>query len=208
MANATRNFELAPLRRPSRERQQGTPAPDGHAQDHASGNDGRQPEAPAIKLHSLADKGNCKPIRFDPAPQAPDMHIVFIDLEDVQPNDIGALAGQDTRVYLFLGQTQTRLPLGLVQALQPLGSAVTFVHGKAGGRNSMDAIISFYLGRLSVEMPDASFTIMSRDAGFDPLLICMKEAGVQCRRVADTSAMEPTTRRRSPNALEADAAVE
>lgn len=118
-------------------------------------------------------------------------HVVLIDLENVQPSDLGSLAGQELRVCLFLGQTQTKLPLGLVESLLPLGPAVTFIHGKAGGRNSMDSIMAFYLGRLSVELPDASFTLISKDTGFDQLVNYVKDMGVQCRRVADVANLPP-----------------
>lgn len=186
------SFELDPLKQPTRGNQEMTAATDNREQGAGFSATAKRAEAPVNKLHSLVFQDKGRTDRAEVVSEV-DKHIVLIDVENVQPTDLGALAGQDTRVFLFLGQTQTRLPLGLVQALQPLGSAVTFVHGKAGTRNSMDSIMAFYLGRLSVELPDAHFTIMSKDTGFDPLVNYMKEAGVQCRRVADTlSADQPS----------------
>ena len=184
---ASRSFDLDP--QPTRgipERSANTDKP-GRSLDFPA--QAKLSEAPGNKLHSLVFQEKHNTARTETA-----THIVLIDLENIQPSDLGSLAGQDLRVYLFLGQTQTRLPLGLVQALQPLGSAVSFVHGKTGGRNSMDTVMAFYLGRMSVQLPDAHFTVMSKDTGFDAIVNYMKEAGVQCRRVADAMSMDPTCR--------------
>ena len=58
----------------------------------------------------------------------------------------------------------------------------------------MDTLMAFYLGRMSVQEPDAHFTVVSKDTGFDTLLSCMKESGVQCRRVTDAMSMDPASR--------------
>ena len=54
------------------------------------------------------------------------------------------------------------------------------------GRNALDFHIAFHLGELATREPHASFQVVSKDTGFDPLLAFMKEKGITVRRsIAD-----------------------
>lgn len=52
---------------------------------------------------------------------------VLIDFENVQPKDLGLLAGGPFKIKVFVGKKQNRMPLDLVCALQPFGSEAEYI---------------------------------------------------------------------------------
>jgi len=50
------------------------------------------------------------------------------------------------------------------------------------GKNALDFHIAYYIGRLAAENPDASFYVISKDTGFDPLIKYLAAKGVSCQR--------------------------
>ncbi|WP_139224857.1 PIN domain-containing protein [Dokdonella immobilis] len=91
------------------------------------------------------------------------LQFFLIDFENVQPTSIGSLVPGHCRVMVFLGQNQTKVPVALLQELQPLGSDVEYVQISGSGSNAVDFHIAFYIGKLAVSHPDARFTIVSKD---------------------------------------------
>jgi hypothetical protein len=75
----------------------------------------------------------------------------------------------------------------MVKALQVFGPAVEYVQMLGTGPNALDFHIAYYLGRLSVVQPMARFFVVSKDAGFDPLIQHLNLHGVRCRRVTAIS---------------------
>lgn len=110
---------------------------------------------------------------------------VLIDFENVQPKALDRLQPGAVRIKVFLGQHQTRLMLELVQALQPFGADAEYIAIQGNGPDAVDFHIAFYIGRLAAAEPGASFTIISRDRGFDPLVRHLVGLGIQCQRIPD-----------------------
>jgi len=108
----------------------------------------------------------------------------LFDFENVQPTSVGSLKPGLCRIKIFLGQSQSKLPLELLRALQPFGSDVEYIQISGSGPNAVDFHIAFYIGKLAGSYPGASFTIVSKDAGFDPLVRHLKASGITCNRVA------------------------
>lgn len=115
------------------------------------------------------------------------LQFFLIDFENVQPTDIGPLVPGDCRVMIFLGQNQTKMPVALTQALQPLGTDVEYLQISGSGSNAVDFHIAFYIGRLAVSHPEARFTIVSKDTGFDPLVKHLVSLKIACNRAASVS---------------------
>jgi hypothetical protein len=117
----------------------------------------------------------------------------LVDFENVQPASVGSLKPGTTRIKIFLGEQQSKLPLELSRSLQPFGADVEFIQISGSGPNAVDFHIAFYIGKLCGSHPDASYTIVSRDTGFDPLVRHLKGAGIACRRVAAIDGTRATT---------------
>ena len=111
-------------------------------------------------------------------------HYILVDFENVQPASLGALKAGDAWIKVFAGQHQTRVDPCLAQALQPFGTHAEYIQITGSGKDALDFHIAFYIGRLAAEHPGATFTIVSRDTGFDPLVKHLAKLGIGCKRVA------------------------
>lgn len=111
-------------------------------------------------------------------------HFILVDFENVQPKSLGTLTPADTHVRVFAGASQSKVDLGLAQALQRFGTHAEYVQIVGSGRNALDFHIAYYIGELAAKHPSARFTIVSKDTGFDPLIKHLVGRGLECRRVA------------------------
>jgi hypothetical protein len=114
---------------------------------------------------------------------------VLIDYENVQPESLAPLNTEQFRVWVFLGPKNTRLETGLVLAMQRFQGRGAYVTMAGHGKNALDFHIAYYLGTLAKEDPEGFFHIISKDAGFDPLIAHMKTQKVLARRSESIEAM-------------------
>jgi len=107
---------------------------------------------------------------------------IFIDYENVQPESIAGLEKGNFYILLFLGANQSKINTQLARSLQPLGSRVEYIVLSGNGKNALDFHIAYYIGeRVAIE-PDAYFHIVSKDAGFDPLIHHLKDRNILASR--------------------------
>lgn len=95
---------------------------------------------------------------------------VFIDYENVQPDDLDQLLDQPVRVYTFVGKHQTKLSFEFLNTMQRMGDRAGYIRMSENGPNALDFHIAYYVGELAASDPEAYFHIISRDSGFDPLI--------------------------------------
>jgi len=112
---------------------------------------------------------------------------VLIDYENVQPTDIAMLRDGPFKVRVFLGANQAKIPVALAAALQGLGANAEYVLLESPGPNALDFHIAYYVGFLSGQDSSAFFHIISKDAGFDPLIKHLKAKGVFVQRSVSIS---------------------
>ena len=115
------------------------------------------------------------------------LQFFLIDFENVQPTGIGSLVPGSCRIMIFLGQNQSRVPVALSRVLQPFGTDVEYLQISGNGPNALDFHVAFYIGRLAMSHPDARFTIVSKDTGFDPLVRHLASLKIACNRAASIS---------------------
>jgi hypothetical protein len=109
--------------------------------------------------------------------------ILLIDYENIQNIDLSVIQEQDIDIKIFVGQTQNKIPIELVQATQKLGQRVEWIKIEGSGSNVLDFHIAFYLGHFSKEINGGSFLILSKDKGFDPLIKYVNKNKIKCQRV-------------------------
>lgn len=112
---------------------------------------------------------------------------LFIDYENVQPDSIAGVEKGNFYILVFLGSNQSKLNTNLVRSLQPLGSRVEYVVISGSGKNALDFHIAYYIGERAVIEPDAYFHIVSKDAGFDPLIQHLKDRNILASRSSSVS---------------------
>jgi hypothetical protein len=108
--------------------------------------------------------------------------VLFVDLENVQKVDLKQVPA-DSRVMIFYGITQKKLPEELVVQAQPLGNRLKWIKISGQGPNALDFHIAYYLGQELAGSPNSRCAILSRDTGFDPLIRHLQALGHSCERV-------------------------
>jgi PIN domain-containing protein len=108
---------------------------------------------------------------------------VLIDFENVQPAELAVLEQPHFEVIVFVGASQASISLDLAQALQKMGKRGRYIRVSGNGRNALDFHIAFYIGQLAAAQPQASFHIVSRDKGFDPLIQHLTTLNIVASRV-------------------------
>lgn len=112
---------------------------------------------------------------------------VLIDYENVQPEDVSLLKQDHFRVIVFVGAHQSKIAFETAAALQQMGSNAEYVKISGSGSNALDFHIAFYIGQIAEKDPEAYFHIVSKDAGFDPLLSHLKSRKFRALRVKTVS---------------------
>jgi hypothetical protein len=116
---------------------------------------------------------------------------VLIDYENVQPRELRLLDGQALKVIVFIGASQLKISADLATTMQRRGQDGEYIRISGNGRNALDFHIAFYLGDLAAKDPDASFHVISKDDGYDPLLSHLRAKGIDARRSETLAALLP-----------------
>ena len=109
-------------------------------------------------------------------------NFVLVDFENVQPDNVGVLDGRSFKIKVFVGANQAKIPFELARTLHAFGPDAEYIQIDGSGRNALDFHITYYIGRLAAENPGASFYVISKDTGFDPLIKHLKAQGISCQR--------------------------
>ena len=117
------------------------------------------------------------------------MHYILIDYENVQPADLAGLDAEQAFVLVFTGAEQ-KVGIGLIEAVQALGEHGRFIRIAGNGRNALDFHIACYLGQWMVRDPQATFLVVSKDTGYDPLITHLNAGGTCVKRIS----LDPSTK--------------
>lgn len=113
---------------------------------------------------------------------------VLVDYENVQPVSIAIAKQHDPiHLYFFLGKQQKRLLDRLRTMMERVPIPAQCVHFflMELGKNAVDSLIDFTLGRLMATHAKERFFVVSQDKGFDALLKHLKGEGMTVQRVSD-----------------------
>ena len=110
---------------------------------------------------------------------------ILIDFENVQPQSFDILAQQPYKLYIFVGQQQTKVPFDLARDLQKFGHNAEYIKITGNGRNALDFHIAYYVGLLAAQDPEGHFHIISKDSGFDPLIRHLINKNIHVQRLVD-----------------------
>jgi hypothetical protein len=107
---------------------------------------------------------------------------LLIDYENIQKLDLSEVQ-DNISVKIFVGQSQKSIPIELVKQTQRFGHRLEWLKIEGQGKNALDFHIAYYLGTLQKEHKAASFIILSKDKGFDPLIRHINNSKGNCRRI-------------------------
>lgn len=117
--------------------------------------------------------------------------LLLVDYENVQKLDLRAIP-EGVRVRIFVGSQQKAIPIAMVEQAQALGPRLEWVRCENIAPNALDFMIACSLGREIERAPEVSYTILSKDHGFDPLLKHLRDQGLKCRRINSQTELEAT----------------
>ena len=109
---------------------------------------------------------------------------ILIDYENVKAIDLAPVVDKPYHLMVFVGASQNKLSTDFVVQMQNLKSA-EYVRISGNGPNALDFHIAYMIGHLAEREPDATFHIVSRDRGFDPLITYLNANMVKTNRVGD-----------------------
>lgn len=119
--------------------------------------------------------------------------LLLVDLENVHKVDLSVL--DDThRAIIFVGATQNPPRAARNPATAHRFSRVDFQRIEGTGKNALDFHIAFELGRMFEAAPDTVCIVLSKDKGFDPLLLHLNKNGLTCRRINSLDELVPPHR--------------
>jgi hypothetical protein len=112
--------------------------------------------------------------------------VLLVDFENIQDLDyLKKLRNTDYEVRVFLGPHQAKLPTALVRQAQPFGSRLQWIQMEGHGKNALDFHIAYTIGLLVAEDRKRRIFVLSKDAGFDPLITYLTKRGVGCERIEE-----------------------
>ena len=168
----------------------------GKQQRKREGKDAHSKRMPANGRAKLLTKfGHNRPTRRVLRPAAPRGSIsampplsmktdyVLVDFENVQPKNLNLLDCPSFHVFVFVGESQTKFSRPVVLAMQKFGDRAQYVEISGSGHNALDFHIAYFIGKISSEVPESAFHIVSKDCGFDSLVAFLKNRNVSCERV-------------------------
>jgi hypothetical protein len=112
----------------------------------------------------------------------PATHYVFVDFENIQEVDLDLVAGNPVVVILVLGERHKTLPVEMVKQFLKYPSQVRLIEAGRSGRNALDFVLAYRIGVESAADPRGFFHIVSRDTGFDALILHLKQNNILAER--------------------------
>lgn len=119
--------------------------------------------------------------------------LILVDYENVHRIDLSVL-DQSYRAIVFVGAKQEPPKAARRPDTAHRFQRVDFLKVDGSGRNALDFYIAFHLGRTLEAAPETECYILSRDKGFDPLLVHVNRIGIKCRRIEAIEELVPAAR--------------
>jgi hypothetical protein len=112
----------------------------------------------------------------------PRVNHVFVDFENVHEIDLAVIGSKTVAFTLLVGPRQTKLDVSLVEKLFEHAVSAQLVRLTSAGKNALDFALAYYVGRAVAGDPTGYFHIVSKDAGYDPLIQHLRSRHISARR--------------------------
>jgi len=119
----------------------------------------------------------------------PPINHVFVDFENVHEIDPALIGSKAVNFTLLLGPRQMKLDVSLVEKLLEHAGSVYLVRLASSGRNALDFTLAYYVGRAVAADPTGKFHIVSKDAGYDPLIKHLRSNHIHASRYDSSAAL-------------------
>ncbi len=120
---------------------------------------------------------------------------IIVDFDNVKPSaaDIALAHGKNLQLAIVRGPQPTRYEADLAETLHALGNQVSFSRCVKAGKNAADMQIAFHVGELVATLQPGAhkatrFIVISRDRGFEPLMMYLRSKGFNATLAANFKA--------------------
>lgn len=130
---------------------------------------------------------------------------ILVDFENVPHLPLERIGEDRVVFHLFIGENQTSVSTDLLVALHKHASKVELVRTRSTGKDALDFVLACKLGELVAATPDAYFSIVSKDKGFDALLGYLKERKIhisRCEGLEQVAILRPKVHTSTPDRAE------
>lgn len=117
-------------------------------------------------------------------------NLLLVDFENIPKVDL-SLLDDSFRAIVFVGAGQNPPRASRQRTTAHRFERVDFHKIAGSGKNALDFHIAFELGRTFETAPETVCVVLSRDKGFDPLLIHLNNSGLKCRRIDSIEDLVP-----------------
>jgi hypothetical protein len=115
---------------------------------------------------------------------------VLVDYENVKRVEPAVLGRKNYIVHLFLGPTNKKLEVEVVERLLEHSQTVKLIRSPKPGKNALDFVMAYHLGQAVLTDPTAYFHLVSKDEGFDSLVDLLKARNVKVKRHSGWESLE------------------
>lgn len=105
---------------------------------------------------------------------------IYVDYENIQVIDLKLIHDKPHVKVVFMMGSHQKMPSDMVEKVtdSKLHGQVSVTIVRKAGKNALDMVMAYEIGRKVVEDPGAFFHILAKDGGYDPLISHLKGAGV------------------------------
>lgn len=114
---------------------------------------------------------------------------VFVDCENIHQIDPTHIGTKTVKFHFLFGVNQKKLDMDAVEKISKHAESIALIRLASTGRNALDFILSYHVGRTAIADPLAYFHIVSKDTGYDPLIDHLKQNGIRASRHDDFSTL-------------------
>ncbi len=107
---------------------------------------------------------------------------IFVDFENIREIDLHLIQGKPVKVFIFVGKRHSTIPEDLLRSLTDSFPQVELIAAQCSGKNALDFILAYQIGVESVKNPQKIFHILSRDQGFDALVLHLEAQKISVTR--------------------------
>jgi hypothetical protein len=102
---------------------------------------------------------------------------ILIDYENVQVMALERLESLPVSVVIFVGQNQKSIPIELFRQACVFKGSIEVIESVAIGKNALDFQMACYAGGVSEKDPLAFIHFVTKDKGFDAVVLYLKSLG-------------------------------
>ena len=107
---------------------------------------------------------------------------IFVDCENIHEVNLDLVAGKEVVVHLVLGEQHRNVSVEMFEQGLKYPGQVRVVRTGRAGKNALDFVLAYRVGVESVADPKGYFHIVSKDTGFDALILHLRKHHILARR--------------------------